>query len=378
MTEVQFVVDNTYKRLPKSKAPLDRGGRFEKIHDWTLFVDIVAGDVNLVERVLFDLGASFSPQRFICSCPIPVTQPNGLPAWRFCTRQQTYGATNAQISIRGAGGTKMVISHNIHLSGQPTGKKKRVLHTFSEPRGAIPLKMLKIPDTQKFGIELELSSAPGVEPQSIADRMPRNAGDVYVVDTYRKGRESYQEGWKIVPDGSIVCSPHMPTCHKFELVSRVLQGGRGLGEVSAVCRALSETYPKLQVNKSMGFHVHIDVSGYSIEQLIKICQNFCKYERVMDSFMPPSRRDGSHECDSYFKSNRNSVQPGGSNLQIHTVLENCYDIQTLASKMNRDGRYYKLNLQNLVTGRQPTIEFRQHSSTLNYEKISAWVRFWYV
>ena len=97
----------------------------------------------------------------------------------------------------------------------------------------------------------------------------------------------------------------------------------------------------------------------------------------MDSFMPPSRRNGSPECDNYFKSNRKSVQPvGATNKQRHVALSHCCNVATLARMMNEDGRYYKLNLQNLVTGRQPTIEFHQHSATLNYDKISAWVRFW--
>ena len=267
---VQFVVDNSYKRIPLRESNLDRSGNHHKIHDWTLYLDIVKGDPDLIERVAFDLGSTFEPREFISSSPIRVTKPNGASAWRFSTRQQVYGATKATISIRGAGGSKMVLTHMIQLE---QGGKKNVLHAFREHRGVVPLRMLKIDDAQKFGIELELSSA-SLDPSMIADMMPRNAGRIEVMDTWREGRQNYTQGWKIVPDGSIACNRSMPNCKKFEVVSRILKGGNGLNEITAVTKALANA--QIQVNKSMGFHVHVDVSEYSIGELIKICQNFIK------------------------------------------------------------------------------------------------------
>ena len=98
--------------------------------------------------------------------------------------------------------------------------------------------------------------------------------------------------------------------------------------------------------------------------------------------MPPSRRSGSPECKKYFQSNRKQVGAGlynPTNKMLHAQLASCTDLSSLAHVMNggtdRQHRYSKLNLQNLVSGRQPTLEFRQHSATKDYAKIAAWVRF---
>ena len=110
---------------------------------------------------------------------------------------------------------------------------------------------------------------------------------------------------------------------------------------------------------------------------IQICQNFVKYEDAIDTFMPSSRRTGSSESNRYFKSNKLAVlDKSGTHSQRHQKIASCNSKEQLCDLINPNGdRYYKLNLINLKTGRQPTIEFRQHSATSNYAKVNAWVRF---
>ena len=375
MSSVQFIVGNTYRRVPLSDAKMDRSGTYPKTHDWTLYLDVLEGsDPDLIERVTFDLGSSFSPPTFVCASPVSVTRPNGSPAWRFQTRQQTYGPVTATVQIRGTGGTVLRTEHRVVLDAQACRKKPAVF-TFHERNRPKPLKPLKVPDQQCFGVELELTSPLGVTLETIAARVPL---PVEVIRNYREGR-STSTNWKMVPDSSIVCSASLPDCNKFELVSPVLQGGSGLGQVSTVLRGLGDIEPKLKVNKSMGFHIHVDVSALALPQLIKVCQNFIKYEDVLDGLMPPSRRSGSAESDEFFQSNRQTVSKAlgwdANNKQRHEALAACSNTLELVKMMNWDGRYYKLNLQNLSSGRQPTIEFRQHSATMSYEKVSAWARF---
>lgn len=380
---VQFVVGNTYSKVPLSEAKLDRSGNNRKIHDWKLFVDVVGGNADaLVERVSFDLKSTFSPTTFICSTPIPIQRnTNSDTIWRFQTRQQTYGPVNAKIMIRGVGGSVMECSHKIQF-GATT--KAPAVQTFRETRTPRPFRMIKMPNAQRFGVELELTCAVHVPPATVAQVLSSPFMPVEVVNNYRAGRSTAQH-WKLVPDSSIVCNANMPNCNRFELVSPILQGGAGLQLVSQILQRLNdysrrEPHSQLSVNKSMGFHVHINVESLSQEQLVKVCQNFIKYEAVIDTFMPPSRRNGSPESNQYFQSNRASVAQHvghNTNKRLHEALGACTDTASLAQLMDATGRYYKLNLQNLVsTDRyQPTLEFRQHSATMNFSKVGAWIRF---
>lgn len=241
--------------------------------------------------------------------------------------------------------------------------------------------MLKIDPHQKFGIELELTAAANKTLEKIAgnltSKLKGRFGQIMVIREYQASRATTNV-WKMVPDSSIVCGRSIPNCNTFELVSPILTGGNGLNQAKEVLEALGKiASPSLQVNKSAGFHCHVDVSNLSLSQLIKICQNCIKYEEVVDLLLPPSRRTGSPECDQYFQSSRKAMHNMGftTNKKKHQALGACTSIAELAALMNPNGRYHKVNLQNLVNGRQSTVEFRQHSATSNGRKVNSWVRF---
>jgi hypothetical protein len=130
----------------------------------------------------------------------------------------------------------------------------------------------------------------------------------------------------------------------------------------------------VKVNQSMGFHVHVNVESLSVAKLKNVCKNFIKYESAMDMLMPPSRR-----ANTYCKSNKlavaNEVVYLAANSQyLHQKIDACTSRNQLGNLVSPD-KYYKLNLGPLTSERQPTIEFRQHSSTYQRDKVKNWIRF---
>ena len=154
--------------------------------------------------------------------------------------------------------------------------------------------------------------------------------------------------YKIVSDASI------EGANGNEIVSPILKGKQGLNSLKMVCDSLNAIGAK--VNKSTGLHVHFDASKIGDAHFVQIFKNYQKLESVIDSFMPVSRRA---QNNGYCRSIR------GLN----------YDACTTKSDIIRVNgtRYRKVNAESYISHK--TIEFRQHSGTTDYDKITNWINF---
>ena len=142
----------------------------------------------------------------------------------------------------------------------------------------------------------------------------------------------------------------------FELVSPILVGEEGLKELETVCWVLDAC--DVKVNESCGFHVHMDASDFSIDTWKNLALSYKHIEPLIDSFMPRSRRD-----NRYCKSMRSLSE---------ARINEASTIHDLQRAFGSD-RYYKVNLE--AYSRHRTVEFRQHSGTINFAKMEKWIRF---
>lgn len=111
------------------------------------------------------------------------------------------------------------------------------------------------------------------------------------------------------------------------------------------------------VNRSCGLHVHVGLADMKQKGIVNIYKNYQKLEKLIDSFMAPSRR-------------------GNNNHYAKTIAgynyDSCEDASQVYSLMRSD-RYHKVNPAAMYA--HNTIEFRQHQGTVDYQKIYMWVNF---
>jgi Putative amidoligase enzyme len=221
-----------------------------------------------------------------------------------------------------------------------------------------------------FGIEIE---GIGASREAIA-RAIEAAGVPCMVEGYNHYTRTF---WKIVTDGSIETGGQRGRVG-FEVVSPVLSGEEGLAQVRKVMDAIAST--GATVNKSCGLHVHIGARDFSLRELRNIAKNYVIFEDFFDAIMPPSRRASANQ---YIKSNRRAMGGDYSNAAAKRAcekLDGCRTVDEIIEATcpnplgwgrNRAGRYYKLNLTAFWA--HGTVEFRQHSGTVEADKACAWI-----
>lgn len=183
-------------------------------------------------------------------------------------------------------------------------------------------------EKRTFGIEIEMLH----NDKRSMEYALRAAGIECHAESYNHVTKKH---WKIVYDGSI-------RGEGYELVSPILKGQEGIHEVETVCRVLNEQGAK--VNKSCGLHVHHDAKDFNQRKFSNLFRLYRRSESLIDSMMPASRR--------------------GNNNRFCRSL-------SLLSDVNMNDRYFKVNFRAYhVHG---TIEFRQHSGTVDAEKVVNWI-----
>ena len=220
--------------------------------------------------------------------------------------------------------------------------------------------MLNIDDFY-FGVEVEFADAPLTEVVT----MMRNA-------LAHTGIEVRQEGWnhitrpywKVTTDATVTRHRNYSRGEGFggELVSPVLRGSEGFRHLKAVLDALNQ-HPQVNIDSRCGLHVHLSWDNMQTVQIQNAVQRYARYESIIDSWMPPSRRAGVNSwCASI----------NGNGYPLQRVASYNGSVDGLAGLA---GRYYKVNLQSLALNSHGTIEFRQHSGSTEFSKIEQWVKF---
>jgi hypothetical protein len=458
---INYALGNTYTLLPIDKAPLDYTRRHHKVHDWVLYIDILPGwNPDLVDRVTFDMrDDSFRGLSFTCHCPIrtQVTslntvaggealkeesivgrrtgeateerkvlptnpRPRNSSRWRFSTRQQTYGAVDTRITIRGIGGSKSVVEYKIVLKEDAP----EVFGTFVERRPNSIMKPIKMTE-DVFEVNMnfilgasgdtdQLSQFQRVENRELLQRVgkciysrskrPMKAvlrnpysGESWIEEWFgEQSKETSDNAWTLSlacpnVNESIVTSAYQTLPIAVSLSSPDLVGGDGLNECYKVIEGLPSylTTPtnsnEIRYSKQEhSMHVRIDVSKLSLSQIIKVAQNVVKYEEAIDSFMPWYRRE---DCCSDCLSNKFVIKDQDleqqllNNKERNDMIGKCATFRDLIACINpEEDKCYKLNFRNLIvpstdskTNGSLTVEFRQHPSSKDKTTTTHWIRF---
>jgi hypothetical protein len=177
----------------------------------------------------------------------------------------------------------------------------------------------------------------------------------------RCSREQGTAVWMVAEDCSIRNTAGRGIAH--EVISPILYGQQGIDNMKAIVKALSRA--GAEVNSSCGVHVHLGTAHNSRvrrmsaakknRMIHRIGDLYSHFKGGIDLLVPRSRRAGQN---SYCGNVRNN--------------QNCDNVHDDYCNIAFSFRRGVVNVQNYRNN--GTIEFRQHSGSLNGVKLANWAR----
>lgn len=157
--------------------------------------------------------------------------------------------------------------------------------------------------------------------------------------------------WKASHDGSI----QVTGMQGVEFVSPVLRGADGLDNVTLAVERIAAMGAK--VNRSCGVHIHVGFPTNDLAAVRRLVHLVAHWESALFATTGTKSRETNHFCRS-IKTATVRTARYTSNANVRTAING--------------NRYHTLNLMPLLSGSQPTVEFRVFSGSVNPKKIVAW------
>lgn len=232
-------------------------------------------------------------------------------------------------------------------------------------------RILTVNTDRTFGIEIEAHLPAGKSRYELALFIRHEASIYACVEDYNHDTRHH---WKLTTNSSLGWDRE----RNVEVVSPVLRGAAGVAEAGRVVKAMNDF--GCTVSVKCGLHVHVGAADLPLEQMRALAINFVHCETAFDAIVPPSRR---RDANHYVMSNRTAFGGGYDNESINRAIDAYLEVQTIGdlirvvSSVARLGqsygtRYRKLNME--AYHRYQTVEFRQHSGTVDAEKVMNWIR----
>lgn len=194
--------------------------------------------------------------------------------------------------------------------------------------------------TNLYGVEIEIEGMGGFEPP-----------------------DALLDFWEVKPDGSL-------RNNGLEFVMRRPLTGSDLEKALADADlVLEKANPSLSRRTSV--HVHMDVSGLSVQELVTLVVYYTMFEKLLFRYVGYDRENNVYcipfwKGTDHFSGLTRAINLIGMSKELTNTRK-----QSIRAILRSHNKYSALNLAPIVT--QGSIEFRHHPGEYRYTRLTQWI-----